>query len=443
VSAALLSHARDTRLVHIASGALAEVPNLLRALFAERARAIVIADPRTYAAAGERVVAQLRTSGVAMEQPYLLTSPDLYAEFSFVDELDSVLSRTPAIPVAVGSGTINDLVKLAAHRAGRAYMSVPTAASMDGYTAYGSSVTHRGSKQTFDCPAPLAVVADLEVISRAPSEMNAAGYADLMAKITAGADWILADGLGEDPIDPVAWDMVQGPLRGWLNDPAGVQSGEVKAVENLLHGLMAGGFAMQHHRTSRPASGAEHQFSHLWDMQHHQHQGKVPSHGFKVAIGTLASAALYEQLFKLPLEKLDLAAVLNAWPTFDEVATEIRGSLGTGELAEQALEETRAKHPDKARLQLQLERLRSEWPALRQRLGEFLPTVVEISAKLAAVGAPHHPQHISVSPERLRTSYRQASYIRRRFTVLDLAWRCGVSDDCINRIQLSHLEAEQ
>src|SRR4029077_17844815 len=105
-----------------------------------------------------------------------------------------------AIPIAVGSGTINDLTKLAAHHAGRSYLCVATAASMDGYTAFGASITYQGSKQTFDCPAPAAVIADLDIICAAPGDMNAWGYADLLAKVTAGADWLLADALGIEPI---------------------------------------------------------------------------------------------------------------------------------------------------------------------------------------------------------------------------------------------------
>ena len=135
-------------------------------------------------------------------------------------------TRSPdndAIPIAVGAGSINDLTKLAAHLCGRQYLSVATAASMDGYTAFGASITHEGSKQTFDCPAPLGVVADLEVIAAAPEGLNASGYADLVAKCPAGADWILADGLGVDPIDEANWHMVQSRLREWMADPAGIQ----------------------------------------------------------------------------------------------------------------------------------------------------------------------------------------------------------------------------
>ena len=92
-------------------------------------------------------------------------------------------------------------MKLAAHRTGRQYLCVATAASMDGYTAYGRRSRTTGSKQTFDCPAPRAVVADIDVIAAAPPELTASGYADLLAKITAGADWIVADALGVEPID--------------------------------------------------------------------------------------------------------------------------------------------------------------------------------------------------------------------------------------------------
>lgn len=59
---------------------------------------------------------------------------------------------------------------------------------------------------------------------------------------------------------------------------------------------------MQWSKSSRPASGAEHQFSHLWDMEGHVHQGLAPSHGFKVGLATLAIASLYEELLHLPFD---------------------------------------------------------------------------------------------------------------------------------------------
>ncbi|MEO5739814.1 MAG: iron-containing alcohol dehydrogenase, partial [Vicinamibacterales bacterium] len=218
---AALTTARETRAVEVGRGALAVVANVFRAQFGNR-EAVIVADADTFNVAGRAVQDSLRAAGVVAQPPFIFTDPHLYAQYAFVDNLDAWMATHQAIPIAVGSGTINDLVKLAAHHAGRPYMAVATAASMDGYTAFGASITKDGSKQTFECPAPVAVVADLDVISAAPPELNAAGYADLLAKNTAGADWIVADVLNIEPIDATAWRLVQERLKESVADPAGV-----------------------------------------------------------------------------------------------------------------------------------------------------------------------------------------------------------------------------
>ena len=196
-----LKQARDTRKLVIDVGARRHVADIFAELFGP-SPCILIADDNTFAVLGKDVYDALRTAGRHCHEPLVLKAEGLYAEYSFVDRIQQAVEASDAIPIAVGSGSINDLTKLAAHRCGRQYLSVATAASMDGYTAFGASITHDGSKQTFDCPAPLGVVADLEVIAAAPEGLNASGYADLVAKCPAGADWILADALGIDPIDP-------------------------------------------------------------------------------------------------------------------------------------------------------------------------------------------------------------------------------------------------
>src|ERR1041385_7402823 len=146
--------------------------------------ALIVTDSIVWGLAGETVADSFAATSRPCLEPFIYRDANLYAEFGYVEQLETVLKGTDAIPGAVGSGTINDLTKLAAHRAGRPYMVVATAASMDGYTAFGASITDRGSKQTFACPAPRAVIADMDVIAAAPAALNAAGYADLLAKIT-------------------------------------------------------------------------------------------------------------------------------------------------------------------------------------------------------------------------------------------------------------------
>lgn len=428
-----LQAARETRVLRIAPGAVAQVGEVYCGSFGGR-RAVVVADTNTFAAAGKAALDSLLKAGVACDEPFVFTEPELHADFDQVLRLDAMLSGTDAVPVAVGSGTINDLVKLSAHHAGRRYMAVGTAASVDGYTSFGAAITYQDVKQTFDCPAPLAVLVDLDVVAGAPEGMNASGYADLMAKMTGGADWILAEAAGEDPIDPVAWDLVQSRLREALADPAGVRKGDIQALEGLVAGLMMGGFAMQYTRTSRPASGAEHLFSHLWDMQHHTHNGKIPSHGFKVGVATLAETRLYEQFYAMPIEDLQVDRLCREWPDWPEQEKRIRSLGCEPHITEKCVEESRLKHIDRQRLAAQLERLRTGWSAVRMRLRRQLPPSGEVADMLRAVGAPTEPEQIGISRRRLRQTFYPTAYLRNRYTSLDFALRAGILDRCLEGI---------
>lgn len=432
---AALKTADTTKVIEIASGAMQNTVKIFKDLF-DNMPAIIIADVNTYAAAGKQLEKIFSNNGLQLEQTYIFDDPDLYAEMKYVDQLVEVLSSGNAIAVAVGSGTINDLTKLASYRCKRQYMSVATAGSVDGYTAFGASITENSFKQTFFCPAPVAVVADLDVIAAAPLEMNAWGYADLMAKIPAGADWIIADALDVEPIDRISWQLVQEPLRKLISDPAGIQRREHKALCFLMEGLIMSGLAMQQAQSSRPASGAEHQFSHLWDNQHHKHNGKTPSHGFKVAIGSLASLALYETL----IDYLDGSPAIiekkidTYWPEFSEIEKEIRQKFADPVEAEQVIEQSRQKYIDSSALQERVNRVTEIWPDLKQKLHGQLLGFHEFKAMLQQVNAPVTPEDIGIALDRLKDSYGLARLIRKRYTVLDFANELGVFENCIDSI---------
>ena len=425
-----LRSARDTRQVLIGHGMLREVAGLCGTLFNQKS-CLLVADENTFAAAGRAVYDTLRSLGFSCRPPLVLDPTGLYAEYSVVTQVREWLEEEEGVPIAVGSGTINDLVKLASHQCGRQYLSVATAPSMDGYTAYGSSITYQGSKQTFDCPAPLGVVADLDVICAAPSELGAAGYGDLLAKCPAGADWILADGLDVDPIDRRAWEMVQERLSHWMANPAGIRVGQSEAMRQLTVALMMTGFAMQSSLSSRPASGAEHMFSHLWDMEKHKHNDAVPSHGFKVAIGSLASLRLYEAVLAADLENVDIPNAVSAWPDEDAIRCEIDALFGDSDLARKAHIESGSKHIGPDRLEAQLMLLSTRWADLRTDLARQLLLPSEAEGMLREAGCPTHCEEIGISIPRLQASYRKAYHIRRRFTVLDLALRINRWDELV------------
>lgn len=432
-----LREASDTRQVVIAPGALRAVADVFAQAFEQR-EAVVVCDESTRRVAGEAVERSL-SGGLELQGPFVFPGrPVLYAEYGNVEALAESLRLHDAVPVGVGSGTVNDIVKRAAHECGRPYMTVATAASMDGYTAFGAAISRDGFKRTMECPAPRALVADLDILSGAPSDMTASGYGDLLAKFCSGADWIVADALEVEPIEPRVWSLVQDPLRPATADPRALADGDVNATGRLIEGLVLSGLAMQAHSSSRPASGAEHQFSHLWEMEglgHEQAGGGPPlSHGFKVAVGTVAIGALYERVLMLELDQLDVEAAVGRWPSWPEMERRVRASHRAPELAEPAVEECRAKYLGRAELSSRLTRLRDRWPELRERLGEQLLGAGELARRLREAGAPSTPDEIGLSAHQLRDTYARAQTIRRRFTVLDLLDQTGLLEEAVSAL---------
>lgn len=429
-----LQRTTDTKALVIGVDTLPQTAEMFKRLF-PAGRALVVADSNTWRVAGKEVHRILAEAGIAQDEPHIFTDPKLYAEWTFVGELDGVLAATDAVPVAVGSGVINDLTKLCSHHNGRRYMVVGTAASMDGYTAYGASITKDGNKQTFDCPAPLGMVLDPSISAAAPAKMSASGYADLIAKIPAGADWMLADAVGADKMDDFAFGLVQEGLKEALCDPAGVHAGNVAKVEQLAEGLLLSGFAMQATQSSRPASGAEHQFSHLWDMEHLRFNGASVSHGFKVGIGTLASTAFLEMLLDAPVETLDVEKCVAAWKSWEETERDIRAIFDNDpEFVARGLKETRDKYVDQEGLREQLMRLKRAWPELRGRIRSQIIPFGEVHRRLELVGAPCEPEQIGISRARFRASFEKIPYMRSRYTVIDVAFRCGWMEEWLDRL---------
>ncbi|MBQ7824001.1 MAG: sn-glycerol-1-phosphate dehydrogenase [Bacteroidaceae bacterium] len=423
-----LAAASDTRALIIGENTLTQVAELFREQFSEQT-AVIIADTNTFEVAGKQIQNILSKAGVAQLSPFIFTDPALHAEFKYIEQLESFIKQNQAIPIAVGSGTINDLTKLVSYRCGKRYMCVATAASMDGYTAFGASITYEGAKQTFSCPAPQALLADIGIISKAPSKMTASGYADLLAKVTAGADWIVSDELNVEKIDECAWSIVQDGLKDALSNPEGCKKGDKKAISQLIEGLVLGGFAMQWAKSSRPASGAEHQFSHLWNMQHHvMDDNTTPSHGFQVSIGTLMSLALYEQLLKSDIKNIDIDACVKAWPSLSQTETEAIEMFKGTDFPMIGATEIKAKYIPHDKLREQLTLLTQNWDNLKVRLQKQLISVEEAVKRLHAIGAPTQPEQIGISRERLRDSIIEAQHIRRRFTILDLAVRTRLLD---------------
>lgn len=427
-----LRRAIATRTVWIGTGVLQALPSVLRQVLPASAY-VIIADENTWQAAGRHVSVLLAASGLPTAEPVILKEhPRVQPRAETARAMAASLGTHSAVPIAVGAGVINDLVKYAASLAGRSYACVPTAASMDGYAASGAALREGGFKQTFGCPAPDVIVADLDVIATAPPEMAGWGYGDLSGKLVAAADWIVADALGEEPLNNGPFALVQDNIGAWLRDPAAIRGGNSRALEGLVRGLVMAGLAMQAHGNSRPASGSDHQFAHLWEMEGLAVDGMPVSHGACVGVGCLSILAAYEWLLARNLKDIDPAALAARLPGLAALRAEIPALFQTLSIAASVEAEVLAKSTSNAEPRLRT--LRAVWPDLAAQLGRMLPRAQEVRRWLLAAGAPADSASIGLSAAQHAADYRRARLVRRRYTALDLLHELGALDDAVRSL---------
>src|SRR5699024_10324223 len=145
--------------------------------------ALPVADENTWDVAGQQVTDSLRAAGVTVADPLIFPArPVPPSAYEYVERVREYLQASDGVAVVIGSGTLNDLTKLASGELEREYMVVGTAASMDGYASYGAPISIDGFKITRYCPAPAAIVADYRVMAAAPTRLTATGVGDLIEK---------------------------------------------------------------------------------------------------------------------------------------------------------------------------------------------------------------------------------------------------------------------
>jgi glycerol-1-phosphate dehydrogenase [NAD(P)+] len=421
------------REVFIKSSALKNLPIKLLDHFG-RSTVLLIADENTWLVAGSAAQKELQEAGYKVKKFLFPANPRPRPTIETARRLLDELLSGNVIPVVVGTGVINDLVKFAAFEAGLSYCCVPTAASMDGYASAGSVLSDQGFKITHNCAPPKLILIDLDILGSAPPEMSGWGYGDLAGKVPAGGDWIVADALGLESIDQVAWPLVQENLRLCLENPEGIRKGEPGALQSLIIGLLLTGLAMEFFGSSRPASGADHQIAHIWEMEHHQFDGKLVSHGACVSIGCLTTMALYDWLLEQPIDQL--AYSKPSYQTMEDKDVEIKSLFEHSEIAKRALLETEKKHLDLGQIEDRIAQLKIVWPKLKDRLRSHLLSTAKLQSLLAAANAPTRANQIGISEDHLKRTIQAARFIRSRYTILDLLDETGLLNRALLEAQL-------
>lgn len=420
----------DTKISVIESDALLRVGAVFVEAFGHTS-ALLVSDGNTLNVAGLATARSLEKAGITVRQFSFPALPQVYADEHTIRQVHLSLEMDNSIAVVLGSGTLNDITKRASSELDRPYMVVATAPSVDGYTSYGAAVSIKGFKQTLPCNAPAVVLADTKILCEAPMPMVAAGFGDCMAKFTAGADWIIADRLGLQPRRSDIWAMVQKPLKQVYTRHQAIANRNPKAIGLLFDALSASGFAMQIMHDSRPASGAEHLISHVWEMEHLSKDGLPVSHGFKVAVGTLVISYLYELLFSYDSATLH-GRDIESW---EEREASIRQLFKEEEVANQTIRIARTKFLEEEALLERRQQIIAVLPSLQKACRRQLPLYSDLQQAMQKVGCPTSPSAINANLEDLKRAVRGAQMIRNRYTILDLFYELGLFEEALDSLE--------
>lgn len=275
------------------AGALAKIAPYIR--LRGFASVALVADDNTWNAAGERLAASLAEAGIACAVCRLKANGqgDVIADERTIVQVLLETPRDAEAVLAVGSGTINDVVRFACFQTGRVFISVPTAASVDGFTSVGAPIITDGFKQTVPAIAPEAIFADLDVLAAAPQRLTAAGFADMLGKFTSLADWRFSQRMAGEHYCPLAYELTERALQQCLDTVDEIAAGSRRGVEVLMEALLLSGWSMLLVGHSRPASGGEHHLSHHWEMAYIAEGRRQLLHGAKVGVASVMLAKLY------------------------------------------------------------------------------------------------------------------------------------------------------
>jgi len=382
----------------------------------------VVSDHHTEQALGGRVYAALQAAGFDVKG-VCFTEADVVADADHIFRVLLTSDDQRRTYIAVGAGTLTDITRFVSHRTHRDFISMPTAPSVDGFTSIGAPLIIAGVKVTVICQPPRAIFADLAVLANAPRALIAAGFGDMLGKFTSAADFRLGQLLWDEPYDEEIAARTWRVAQQCLDHTAEIATASPAGVRLLMAALIESGYCMLDFGDSRPASGAEHHYSHYWEMKL-LHEGRPAIlHGAKVGFATILTAQLYERLGNM--SRAALAARLATVGRPDHAAEIAQIEAAYGELAPEILKIQRPfLEMDETRFAALKQRILQHWEEI-QAIGAALPSSSTLQAALQQVGGPTAGAELGLTDAEVAAGAAAGHYLRNRFTVRKLVHYLG------------------
>ncbi|THV43473.1 iron-containing alcohol dehydrogenase family protein [Glycomyces buryatensis] len=258
--------------VDVSAGALARLPELLvDTRISSGGKVAVALGPGIGAEIAEKL--DLPDAIIHTIQPGTLDSAHHLAALLRDDRVDAL--------VGIGGGRLIDTAKYTATQLGLPMVSVATSLAHDGIASPTASLTREGVSISYGVHTPLAVLADLDYIRRAPASQLQSGVGDALTNLSAVADWELSHQVNGESVDGLAAAVARSGAEAVLRHPGTIADDAF--LTTLANALVQGGLAMGMAGSSRPCSGGCHEISHALDVLH----PGLAQHGQQGALGAL------------------------------------------------------------------------------------------------------------------------------------------------------------
>jgi glycerol-1-phosphate dehydrogenase [NAD(P)+] len=182
--------------------------------------------------------------------------------------------------------------------------------------------------------------------------------------------------------------------------------------------LIESGFCMLDFGSSRPASGAEHHYSHYWEMTLLR-EGRPPIlHGAKVGVATVLVAELYAQLRQMTLTDVTARLALARLPDREDEMARIRAAYGdlAPEIAADQAPFLNLTQADFTELKT---KILMNWDEI-QAIAAQVPPPAQIAEWLRLAGGPVNVADLGLTAEEQALAEANGHYLRQRFTVRKL-----------------------
>ncbi len=417
------SHKVRIKNISIGKEILNQLPDLIRDY--ENKKVFIVEDKHTFQVAGKKVQKILNNKFKVTK--YIFDDEHLVPNEITLGRLMMKIPQDTALIIAVGSGTINDISRFISCKIGIPYVIVGTAPSMDGYASVVSPLVCDGVKITYDAVYPMSIVADIDIMKRAPMQMIQAGLGDILGKYTALADWHLANTLKNEHFCTEIESLVLHSLKKCEEAVPGLTTRNENTVKNIIDSLILSGIAIGMVGLSRPASGSEHQLSHCYEMIFMNRGGTTKwLHGNTVGVGVGAAAYGYKYL-----ENIDINEVLkkgeylhldrSKWrQNIKDVYT--KSAENIIEFKEKSID---FKIEDR---RSNMEKIVEKWDTIQSICHMNVPEPEKIIDILKKADAVWNPKDIGLDRELFRKSFIAAKDMRNRYGVFQLLEDIGELD---------------